>query len=568
MLRPRLSRAPRPALRKTSAALLLVAGFARAPAVQANVPVVITPGEQSQPVMAPDGAGGAIVAWQDFRDGAGSDIYAQRLGADGIPLWAPGGVAVCTAPAFQTLPRIVADGAGGAILAWSDYRSGNGDIYVQRLDAAGAALWTPDGMPICDDGQPQLGVGIAPDGSGGVIAVWEDFRSGSDGDLYAQRVSAAGAPAWGLNGVVVCVAAGAQASPSICSSTAGGAVVLWRDQRAGGSGDLYAQRLSATGSRLWAADGVIVCGAAGGQYDVSLVSDGAGGGIAVWSDERDAWSSDIYAQRIGSGGAAQWTPDGVRVCGAASFQLFPVAASDGAGGVLIAWEDSRSDTTVDIYAQRVGADSTMLWAPDGVRLADAAGYESVPSICADGGGGAIVAWQDQRDLGDEDVYAQRVSGAGVRLWSDDGIAVSSATNAQLGPALVSDGDGGALFAWYDARNGDWDLYAQHADASGGMGGVAGIAPQRQTAGLDLAAPVPHPVRGTAVLRFTLPDAGAVELAVFDAAGRRVRTLLDAPLAAGSHAYTFDVARTLRPGLYFVRLAACGRSASTRLVALP
>lgn len=566
MTHRRSSRARCRAPRRAAALLLLAAALAGAPAARANVPVVVAPGEQSEPAMAPDGAGGAYVAWQDFRDGAASDIYVQRIGADGVPMWDPAGVAVCTASAFQSLPRIVADGAGGAILAWTDYRNGNGDVYVQRIDADGAALWTPGGLPICDDPQPQVGVEITADGGGGVIAVWEDFRASAEGDLYAQRVSAAGAPAWGLNGVVVCDAAGAQATPSICGTGSAGTLVLWRDQRVSGSGDLYVQRLSSAGARLWSPGGVLVCGAPGGQYDASIVPDGAGGGIAVWSDERDAIPADIYAQRIGATGGMLWIADGVRVCGAASFQLFPVTAADGAGGVLVAWEDSRSDTTVEVYAQRVGADGAALWTADGVRLGGTGGYESVPSICADGGGGAIVAWQDQREQSD-DVCAQRVSGSGVRLWSD-GIAVTTAPDAQFGPVVVCDGDGGALFAWYDARNGDWDVYAQHADAWGGMGGVADVGAPRFPAGLSLSPPVPHPARGSTLLRFTLPEAARAELSVYDAAGRRVRALLDAPLPAGTHTYMLDVARTLRPGMYFVRLRALGRDAATRLVALP
>lgn len=551
---------------RSPAALVLVAALAIPPGAGADVPVVVAPGEQSVPAMAPDGAGGAFVAWQDFRGGADSDIYVQRLDPSGVPLWSPGGVPVCTAAAFQTLPRIAADGSGGAILAWTDYRNGNGDVYVQRVDAQGNALWTAGGLPICDDPQPQLGVEITADG-GGVIAVWEDFRSSTAGDLYAQRVNATGTPLWDLNGVVVCNAAGGQSTPSICGDGAAGALILWRDQRTSGSGDLYAQRLSSSGVRQWAPGGIVVCGAAGGQYDASLVCDGAGGGIAVWSDERGATLADIYAQRIGPWGALLWDPEGVRVCGAASFQLFPVAAADGAGGVLIAWEDSRSDTTVDVHAQRVGPDGAALWTPDGIRLADTDGYESLPSICADGGGGAIVTWQDQRDQND-DVYAQRVSGSGVRLWSGAGVAISAAADAQLGPVLVSDGDGGALFTWYDARGADWDVYAEHADGWGNTGGVAAVAPGRAAAGLSLSPPVPHPARGSALLHFALPEAARADLAVFDLAGRRVRTLLNAPLPAGAHAYTLDVAGRLRPGLYFVRLRALGREVATRLVALP
>src|SRR5512139_533528 len=73
-------------------------------------------GNQQNPQIAPDGAGGAIVTWQDGRSGGG-DIYAQRVRADGTadPGWPAQGVALCTAAFNQTVPQIVTDGAGGAI---------------------------------------------------------------------------------------------------------------------------------------------------------------------------------------------------------------------------------------------------------------------------------------------------------------------------------------------------------------------------------------------------------------------------------------------------------------------
>jgi hypothetical protein len=46
-----------------------------------------------------DGAGGAIVTWSDGRDSSDVyDIYAQRIGANGELLWAAEGVEVTGAP--------------------------------------------------------------------------------------------------------------------------------------------------------------------------------------------------------------------------------------------------------------------------------------------------------------------------------------------------------------------------------------------------------------------------------------------------------------------------------------
>jgi hypothetical protein len=46
-------------------------------------------------------------------------------------------VPVCTAPGDQLWPASAADGPGGAIMPWHDVRSGNYDIYAQRLRANG-----------------------------------------------------------------------------------------------------------------------------------------------------------------------------------------------------------------------------------------------------------------------------------------------------------------------------------------------------------------------------------------------------------------------------------------------
>ena len=66
--------------------------------------------------------------------------------------WVQDGVAVCTAtgyPAYQEYPTITSDGAGGAVITWQDYRSGDYDIYVQCVDAAGNIKWTTDGIAVC-----------------------------------------------------------------------------------------------------------------------------------------------------------------------------------------------------------------------------------------------------------------------------------------------------------------------------------------------------------------------------------------------------------------------------------
>ena len=94
--------------------------------------------------------------------------------ACGFAAWSENGNPVCTATGYQESPQIVSDGAGGAIITWQDRRSGNNDIYVQRVDALGVAKWGLDGVALCTAGNDQQYPQIVSDGAGGAIITWQD----------------------------------------------------------------------------------------------------------------------------------------------------------------------------------------------------------------------------------------------------------------------------------------------------------------------------------------------------------------------------------------------------------
>jgi hypothetical protein len=199
--------------------------------------------EQLFPTIVSDGAGGAIVTWQDARSGPTADIYAQRVNAVGVPLWTADGVALCTAANGQAYPTIASDGAAGAIVTWYDNRSGtNYDIYAQRVNKTGVVQWTADGVALCTAANDQANPTIVSDGSGGAIVTWQDRRSGNY-DIFAQRVNAAGVPQCTADGVKVCTAAGDKQVPTIVAAGAGGAIVTWQDGRSGNY-DIYAQNIN------------------------------------------------------------------------------------------------------------------------------------------------------------------------------------------------------------------------------------------------------------------------------------------------------------------------------------
>jgi len=422
---------------------------------------------QHLPESVPDGVGGAIVTWYDYRGGF-ANIYVQRLNASGAPLWATDGVALSTAGALN--PTIVSDGVGGAIIAWEDYRSGIPDIYAQRVNASGVRQWAANGVALCTAASDQSEPMVASDGAGGAIVTWYDRRAlGLETDIYAQRVTASGTPAWAPDGQAVCTAPFQQYNPTIVSDGAGGAIMTWFDWRSGATFDIYAQRVAAAGMPQWGLDGVAICTASNTQYYPTIASDGAGGAIVTWFDYR-AGDSHIYVQRVDASGVSQWAFNGVNLCAALNGQEFPLIVSDGAGGAIVAWQDYRNGASTDIYARRVNASGVPQWTSNGVALCVAASDQQRYAMVSDGAGGAIVCWDDLRSGGTYDVYAQRISFSGTVLWTADGAVVSTAASDQQSPAIVMHAAGAVLIAWNDSRKGDYDIYAQRLELEEGTWG--------------------------------------------------------------------------------------------------
>ncbi|MBI3606587.1 MAG: hypothetical protein HY207_01300, partial [Nitrospirae bacterium] len=286
------------------------------------------------------------------------------------------------------------------------------DIYAQRVTSAGAVLWTADGVAVSTAANNQGALQLTSDGAAGAIIAWQDARSGSTSDIYAQRVTSAGAVLWTADGVAVSTAANNQGALQLTSDGAGGAIIAWEDFRAGTTSDIYAQRVTSTGAVLWTANGIPVSTAASTQSALQLTSDGAGGAIIAWQDFRVGTTSDIYAQRVTSGGWPLWTANGVAVSTAANNQYSPHVSSDGYGGAIIAWQDARSGTNYDIYAQRVNGLGVLLWPADGIAISTAADNQGALQLTSDGAGGAIIAWQDPRGGTNYDIYTQGISAGG------------------------------------------------------------------------------------------------------------------------------------------------------------
>jgi hypothetical protein len=314
------------------------------------------------PRMVPDERRRVLVAWLDGDPGRPNPrVVVQRVGPAGSVQWGVDGIAVRQGANACTIPAVVADGFGGALVFWGEWNSGGTSIRVrgQHVTARGELLWGAEGRAVSSGSFDRMADAIPADGGwlwasyGPAISATSDGHGGAilgcagsqgaDLNILAMRVTPRGLLPWGRD-QVVSSATGEQSSVVCAPLRDGGAVFAWRDGRAGADVAVFAQRISPAGRMLWSRDGVAVTLGPGDRGPVAVTSDAHEGIYLVWADPREG--GQVFGMRLLESGrrGAGWTENGVRVSRTAQASGASVGLQliHGERGTTIAvWTDAR-----------------------------------------------------------------------------------------------------------------------------------------------------------------------------------------------------------------------------------
>lgn len=353
------------------------------------------------------------------------------------------------------------------------------------------ADWPVTGAPItrvqADVQHPFL---MASDGAGGAYFAWASVTG------IASRLTVGGEPAagWGDGGLRF----GGPTSKSILNVAdgAGGCYFLFnaKDCVAHCGVDPAQRRVlrlgpNASRDASWPEGGIAVAElwgpvgvGASDAGDTRAMPDGEGGLVIGWGQHVDGRSGpvELRLQRMDSLGTRLWGGSGLRIRQASV--VFPRVALAPAsrGAVIAAWIDERPPY---LFAQRVSPAGQCQWAPEGVALAaDSIGFASAPLAVSDGEGGAIIAWFGVAGS-DSGIFAVRVDGRGRLSWRRPSCVARAATGLD-GLRLLGSAGGDAILVWRDARDpGRETVHAQRIGDRGrlewGRGVVVSDAPSHK-----------------------------------------------------------------------------------------
>jgi cysteine-rich repeat protein len=419
--------------------------------------VVAAIGDQTNVAIASNGDRYLVVYGYDT-------IRAARVAKDG-EIEDPFGIDIAVSEAISSVS--VASNGNEFMVAWSDVRASNWDIYVSRVTNGGTVL-DPQGIAVAPHPAFASDPAIGSDGTD-YLVVWRDQRAGATNeDLYGARVLANGTvPAADQNGIAISRAAGSQYQASVASN-GNGYVVAWVDGRAGNN-DIYAARVGADGVVPTAdLQGIPVCTNTVRQQVPSIASNGVDYFVA-WFDQRTT-AFDVYGARITSAGTVPASDaGGIPISATTAREAAPSVASNGAD-YLVAWTHADSSIRgVQVSAAGQVAPSVQTLVPD-------VGKYTYPELATDGDD-YLLAWSDDivgaDDYSGMDVFAAKIRGAD--LHAEPGRLVSGAAS-QGSPAVATNGDG-FLIAWSESQaidRSDTKIFGARLSSTGAIADVVPI----------------------------------------------------------------------------------------------
>lgn len=384
---------------------------------------------------------------------------------------------VCTYPSNQEFPTMMTDVKGDLWLAWVDSRTQNTKrVFFQKFDTDGKMIFPESGKSLLNISISQNPKIESPElfstSDKNAYLVWYDFRNNDkEQDLYIQKFDDYGQTMWKHNGVAITNSKGKQSRVCVADGANESVFVAWIDERAGGvNEEIYIQKIDKNGKILFKKDGISICNTKGGKSQLRMIEDGAGGVYLAWTDSRDFVSQgfDVYIQHIDFKGNALYQNKGRKLLHSEFDQNSPFLLSDKKGGFYIFWIDNRYQRR-EIFLQHFDNLEKPLFYSGGKKVCLSQYNQSNPKAIWSKDGNIFLSWRDERyGASNTKIYAQKIQTSGENLWSPDGVIVAEFSGAQFDQEMLAY-ENGVYIAWKDLRDkyfSKTNLIVQNIDLNG------------------------------------------------------------------------------------------------------
>jgi len=545
--------------------------------------------DKGNPISVKCTPGDAVVVWHNLKGNEGGNLFAQKVHSNGKLGWSNKGIAITrvkdnitdfsvdsdkdgfTYAAFitkdpdliedykigfqkitsggklmidstsiwvfksrnnKTGSSIVSDGAGGAYILWIESNEKSSIIYGQHVDPGGRHTWGEKALRLSETSSSVISFSAALVDSNNVYFAYQTLKGGKK--IRQQLVTKKGTLLWGTNGKEISKLKSSQTNPQVIISKK--EIILSWTNELNGDKDIYIQKYDTKGNTIWKSGGLPVLSFKGSQFGQKLISDGYGGAIISWIDSRIENSrANLYGQRINKKGEKVWDEEGLPI---ASFhnseKSYLSLISDTKGGAVAIFREKRSNDAA-IYAQKIFNTGTYISQILGLKteLVD----DSVKII-----------WYSANVTPDSyyEIEQSVFLDTGLTAWNVIGTVHTEKSKA------------GVLYEYYDKPSVSGTIYyrvVQH-DANDNLqpSDVERITYLGNSGQAVVTQNTPNPFNKETLIKFSLPSTSLVSIEFFDSHVEKVYEIKNTEYPAGQNQITFN-AEGLKPGIYFYRFKA-------------
>lgn len=364
-----------------------------------------------------------------------------------------------------------------------------------------------------------INVTALKDFSGGSYLFWQDKKGSSESDIYFIHFTKNGDVSFRADGKAVSTRSGVKESPIAFVGPSSNAFVIWKGYDKKKNPELFIQKLTKNGLRLWNSEGIQLTNSKVEKVDYSLrvdrrgyshisyvtknlsaankysvkyqrltpggkelsdslkgilyntnntiseteiVPDNRGGSFIFWLENLNQ-KTVLRGQYIDSTGSKKWSTKPLTISKPNNNVL---GYSVGKLGNSVYTAITYQGTNKIIYQNLISEKGKLLWGNDGKLLTFQAGSQTNPQF-AFVDSSVVVSWTNE--LGKvKDVFIQRFDIEGKGLWGNNGKRIINIKGNQFGQRIVYDQKHGVVIAWIDKRenSSDANLYIQKIDLKG------------------------------------------------------------------------------------------------------
>jgi hypothetical protein len=354
---------------------------------------------------------------------------------------------------------------GGAYVFWEDKKgSAESDIYFIHFNKNGDVSFRSDGKAVSTRSGKKENPLVSIEPSGNSIVLWKGFDKKKNPELFVQKLSKNGLRLWQNEGIQLTESRIEKVDYSLRADKRGYAHISYITKNSSSSNKFFVryQTLAPTGEYL--SDSL-----KGNLYSsnntiskTEIIPDGKSGSFVFWLENQNQ-KTLLCGQYMDSTGSRKWGTKPLTISKTNSNVLsYSVGKLGNSIYVAITYQGNNKI----VYQHLISDKGKLLWGVDGKLLTFQKGSQTNPQF-AFVDSSVVVSWTNEFEK-TKDVFIQRFDIQGNRMWGNNGKRILNIKGNQFGQRIVYDQKNGVVLAWFDKRenSADANLYIQKVDLKG------------------------------------------------------------------------------------------------------